>query len=102
MSLHQLAGISPNHPGSLSCLLYFLCVLAIPIFPLFKFEEFLIYLYIYILPLKEDNLSIIPDKKGSISMYPRFLLMCECINQSLGAFHDEAINHSRIDHSEFF
>ena len=48
MSLHKLAGISPSHPGSLSCLLYFLCMLAIPIFPLFKFEEFLIYLYIYI------------------------------------------------------
>ena len=45
MSLHKLAGISPSHPGSLSCLLYFLCMLAIPIFPLFKFEEFLIYLY---------------------------------------------------------
>ena len=30
MSLHQLAGISPSHPGSLSCLLYIICMLAIP------------------------------------------------------------------------
>ena len=30
----------------ISCLLYFLCILAIPIFPLSKFEEFLIYLYV--------------------------------------------------------
>ena len=48
MSLHKLAGISPSHPGSLSCLLYFLCMLVIPIFPLFKCENFLLYLYIYI------------------------------------------------------
>ena len=45
MSLHHLASICSSHPGSLSCLLYFLCMLAIPIFLLFKFEEFLIYLY---------------------------------------------------------
>ena len=43
ISLHQLAS---SHPGPLSCLLHFLCMLVIPInIPLFKFEEFLIYLY---------------------------------------------------------
>ena len=40
MSLHHLA--ITTEP-SLSCLLCFLCMLAIPIYP-FKFEEFLIYL----------------------------------------------------------
>ena len=55
MSLHQLAGISPSHPGSLSCLLYFLCVLAIPIFPHFKFEgifDLLVYMYMYMYILR--------------------------------------------------
>ena len=47
MSLHHLASIWSSHPGSLSCLLYFLCMLAISIFLLFKLEEFLIYLYYY-------------------------------------------------------
>ena len=31
---------SRSHAESLSCLLYFLCMLAIPIFPFLKFEEF--------------------------------------------------------------
>ena len=62
MSLHKLAGISPSHPGSLSCLLYFLCMLAIPIFPLFKFEEFLIYLY-YIGFILNQVLDLCGEKK---------------------------------------
>ena len=42
MSQHHLAIMTKP---SLSCLLCFLCTLAIPIFPFLKVEEFLIYLY---------------------------------------------------------
>ena len=44
MSLHHLPIMTKP---SLSCLLCFLCMSAIPIFPFLKCEEFLIYLYKY-------------------------------------------------------
>ena len=70
--------MSRSHPGSLSCLLYFLCMLVIPIF---KFEEFSIYLSRLLIPRgKKPSLHvytqiciILTEKPASSSPSPLFL-----------------------------